>query len=83
MCYTIQKSKIWTSFVFLLSWIYVILTAFEPRNKLDNQYIVKWELQFSINFAVELVILTVWTLDCIFQIAHNWEENIFNEFINY
>lgn len=66
----------------LLSWTYIILTYFEPRNK-NHIPFERWDQEFTICFLIELLVLMVWFIDVILQSMYNFLENVFNLLIEH
>jgi len=65
--------------MFFVSWMYVLMTMFEPMD-LDEEHMARWDSQFSWLFAIEFIILLLYMLDLSMSVYHNFYERRFKEF---
>lgn len=64
--------------MFLISWLYVILTLFEPTHQKDTR-IVRWDSEFTSLFFCELSILVLFFIDFLLSFYHNFFERKFKD----
>lgn len=76
--YSIQTSIYWSKFMFIISWIYVIITLFEPTHVRDNS-MEKWSDSYKSLFGIELFILIFLTIDFGVALYHNLYDKAFNQ----
>ena len=68
--------------MFFISWVYVVLTLFEPIH-LEDKHLVKWEVFYSSLFVIEGTIISLFGFDILVAIFHNFFEVKFREMPNF
>ena len=76
--YIIQTDISWSKFMFLVSWLYVTLTLFEPTH-LNDTSMEKWREEYKNLFACELTILGLLTIDLAMAFYHNFYDIVFKK----
>ena len=76
--YIIPTDISWSKFMFLVSWLYVILTLFEQTH-INDTSMEKWGDEFKNLFACELTILLLLTLDIVVAVYHNFYDTVFKQ----
>ena len=68
--------------MFIISWLYVIITLFEPIHPLDK-HLVKWGTFYTTLCVIEGVIISLFGFDILVAIFHNFFEVKFRETPNF
>lgn len=76
--YKIQTDINWSKAMFLVAWLYVALTLFEPTHTKDHD-MNRWDDKFVNLLACELIILILLSLDFAVCFYHNFYDTVFRD----
>lgn len=76
--YKVQTDIRWSKFMFLVAWLYVVLTLFEPTHT-DDKEMIRWDDRFTSLFYCELTIIFLLLVDFVVSFYHNYFDTLFRE----